>query len=218
MARRRRRAAPANYERHLWASGLELVAGVDEAGRGAWAGPVVAAAVILPPRPRVAGVTDSKLLRPETREELYDEITSTAIAWAVASVGPEAIEEINILRAAHRAMVQAVAGLQPQADFVLLDGFEVPSFPARHLAVTGGDARCYSIAAASILAKVWRDRLMCDLDCQHPGYGFARHKGYGTPEHRRALRRLGPSPQHRMRFAPLVALTQGQLDLWPDEE
>jgi ribonuclease HII len=193
--------------------GVQLIAGVDEAGRGAWAGPVVAAAVIMPPKPRIGRITDSKLIPPAERENLFHQITSTALAWAVTSIGPEEISRTNILRAAHQAMAQAVAQLDPQAEFVLIDGRPVPEFPWPNIAIPDGDARCYSIAAASIVAKVWRDRIMHQLDQVHPGYGFARHKGYGTFEHRLALNRLGPCEQHRMTFAPLQALAQGQLHL-----
>ncbi|MCD6351930.1 MAG: ribonuclease HII [Armatimonadetes bacterium] len=206
-------AAPVSYEKELWESGLELVAGVDEAGRGAWAGPVVAAAVIMPPGPRVAGVADSKLLTPRQREELYEEILAVAVAWGVGVVGPQRIAEINILRAAHEAMAQAVQALDPPADFALLDGRPPRSFPYPHKAITDGDARCYSIAAASIVAKVWRDRLMQELDARHPGYGFAHHKGYGTRQHREALLSLGPCPEHRLSFEPLKQLAQGRLAL-----
>ncbi|MGD9518660.1 MAG: ribonuclease HII [Armatimonadota bacterium] len=218
MAGSRRKAAPTDHERRLWTEGVRLIAGIDEAGRGAWAGPVVAGAVILPRRPQIPGVTDSKLLTAAQREALFDEIAGRALAWAVAAVGPDTISDINILASTYRAMIQAVAQLDPSPDYLLIDGRDAPSFPQPHLAITGGDARCYSIAAASILAKVWRDRFMRELDKQYPGYGFARHKGYGTREHRRALAELGPCPQHRRRFAPIMALAQGELDLAPGTE
>lgn len=210
---RRRRAAPANFERRLWALGIQRVAGVDEAGRGALAGPVVAAAVILPPKPRIHGVTDSKRLTPRAREELFHHITQVAVAWAVAEVGPEQIDELNILRAAWLAMAEAVGKLNPPAEHALVDGRGAPGLPIPCDAVLYGDSRCYSIAAASVVAKVWRDRLMAELDEKYPGYGFARHKGYGTQEHKRAILELGPSPIHRMGFAPLVSLTQGVLQI-----
>ncbi len=211
MGRKQRRGAPATYERRLWAMGYSLVAGVDEAGRGAWAGPLVAAAVIMPPSPRVRGVTDSKLLAPAKRERLYDEIVATALAWAVGVVQPEEIDHINIGRAVAEAMNRALAALDPQPEFVLLDGRDIASIAFPHSAVTDGDARCYSIAAASIVAKVWRDRLMCRLHEEFPQYGFANHKGYGTAQHQAALRRHGPCRYHRFSFEPIRRLGQPRL-------
>ncbi len=211
MASRRQRTAPANYERQLWAAGVRFVAGVDEAGRGAWAGPVVAAAVIMPPEPRIPGVVDSKALTPKQREELYEQITSVAVAWAVASAEPEEIEALNILGATRKAMCEAVARLSPTPERVLIDGNDVPELALEHTAIPDGDSRCYSIAAASIIAKVWRDRLMIELDAKYPGYDFARHKGYGTKAHQQALAQNGPCPIHRMCFEPVKRLAQRRL-------
>jgi ribonuclease HII len=213
MARQQRRSAPANYERLLWASGLRYVAGVDEAGRGAWAGPLVAAAVIMPPRPRVSGVVDSKLLTAKRRQELFARITSVALAWAVAVVTVEHIAQLKVGKAVRRAMLDTLAQLQPPPQYVLIDGRDLPELSIPALAIPDGDARCYSIAAASIVAKVWRDRLMEELDRQFPAYGFARHKGYGTREHWQALCEHGPCAAHRLGFAPLQALEQSVLGL-----
>lgn len=195
-------AAPRTLERQAWAEGYHLVAGVDEAGRGALAGPVVAAAVILPPTCHIRHVTDSKLLNPKAREALWERITAEAVSWAISVVPAEDIDRLNILRATHRAMHEALSSLVPAPALVLVDGLPLPGtrFPQRN--VVGGDRQCYAIAAASIIAKVTRDRLMCELDCCYPQYGFAEHKGYATPPHLRALRRHGPCPVHRMSFAP----------------
>jgi ribonuclease HII len=210
--RRRRRGAPATFEQQLWAAGVRFVAGVDEAGRGAWAGPVVAVAVIMPRRPRVAWVNDSKQLRPHERRELWEEIRQVALAWGVGVVGPERIAEVNVLRATFEAMTQAVGGLTPPAEYLLVDGRHVPKFSLPHRAIVDGDQRCYSVAAASLGAKVIRDALMEELAAQFPEYGFERHKGYGTKEHQRALREHGPCPCHRLSYSPLQQLLQGGLD------
>lgn len=182
----------------------ERVAGVDEAGRGPLAGPVVAAAVILDPEAPVAGLDDSKRLSPARREALAGQIRARALAWNVAEAGVEEIDRLNILQASLLAMRRAVEGLQMRPDRVRVDGDAVPpGLVVSAEAVVGGDARVPEIAAASILAKVARDALLCRLDREHPGYGFARHKGYPTREHLAALERLGPSPAHRRSFAPV---------------
>lgn len=207
-ADRKTKRAPAptwKWERGCWEAGHELVAGVDEAGRGPLAGPVVAAAVILPPRIRIKGLNDSKCVAPEERERLFLEITRRARCWAVHSVDVEQIDAINILRATHLAMAEALKGLNVEPHHALVDGLPVQGLPCEHTAIVDGDAHCISIAAASILAKVTRDRLMRELDAVHPGYGFAQHKGYSTPEHYAALERLGPSPIHRRSFRPVAA-------------
>jgi ribonuclease HII len=192
-----------------------LVAGVDEAGRGPLAGPVVAAAVILRPRCRFKGLHDSKLVAVEERERLYKQITQKALAWSVQAVDVDQIDTINILRATHLAMAQALSGLSVPPHHALVDGLRVSGLPCEHTAIVDGDALCVSIAAASIIAKVTRDRMMRELDREHPGYGFAQHKGYSTPEHYAALERLGPSPCHRRSFRPIAAFfaTQGVLSL-----
>jgi ribonuclease HII len=181
------------------------VAGVDEAGRGPLAGPVVAAAVILPPGFTLPELADSKVLDAPTRERLLVEIERSALATAVIAVAAPRIDQINILRATHEAMAAALARLPHPPRLALVDGLPVHGLPCPHLAVIEGDACCAAIAAASILAKVTRDRLMVELDAAFPGYGFARHKGYPTPEHLEALHRLGPCPLHRRSFAPVAA-------------
>ena len=179
------------------------IAGVDEAGRGPLAGPVVAAAVILDPARPIPGLDDSKRLSPQRREALDVEIRARAAGWAIARVGIEVIEAINILEATMQAMREAVARLDPAPERVLVDGNRCPDLPCPARAVVRGDASVAVIGAASILAKVARDREMVEMDHRYPGYGFARHKGYGTRAHREALLRLGPSPIHRRSFAPV---------------
>ena len=180
-----------------------LVAGVDEAGRGPLAGPVVAAAVILDPAVRIVGLDDSKRLSPQRRAELDLEIRERAAGYAVARADVDVIDAINILQATMQAMREAVARLDPAPDLVLVDGNRCPDVPCPVRAVVGGDATVAAIGAASILAKVARDREMIEMDRRYPEYGFARHKGYGTRAHRDALLRLGPSPIHRLSFAPV---------------
>ena len=178
-------------------------AGVDEAGRGPLAGPVVAAAVILDPARPIPGLGDSKLLSPQRREALDAEIRARAAGWAIARVDVDVIDAINILEATMQAMREAVAGLDPAPERVLVDGNRCPDLSCPVRAIVGGDASVAAIGAASILAKVARDREMVEMDHRYPGYGFARHKGYGTRAHREALFRLGPSPIHRRSFAPV---------------
>ena len=180
-----------------------LIAGVDEAGRGPLAGPVVAAAVILDPAVRIVGLGDSKRLSPQRRAELDLEIRERAAGYAVARADVDVIDAINILQATMQAMREAVARLDPAPDLVLVDGNRCPDVPCPVRAVVGGDATVAAIGAASILAKVARDREMIEMDRRYPEYGFARHKGYGTRAHRDALLRLGPSPIHRLSFAPV---------------
>jgi ribonuclease HII len=189
-----------SHEETVRRRGYLFPAGVDEVGRGPLAGPVVAAAVILPPGAVIPGIRDSKQLSPSRRERLDPIIRSIAVAVSIAAVEADEIDRINILRATHRAMALAIAGLSRAADFVLVDGRPVSSITLPNVALVGGDRRCVSIAAASIVAKVHRDRLMDDLHRCYPGYGFDRHKGYGTREHLRAIGLLGPCPQHRRTF------------------
>ena len=186
-------------EDELRAAG-RTVAGVDEAGRGCLAGPVAAGAVILDPGRPVRGLRDSKKLTEKRREELFAEIREKSAAWSVAMTGPGEIDRTNILRAALRAMEKAVEGLSVAPDFVLVDGNARISIAVEQRTVVGGDDRCASVAAASIVAKVTRDRLMKELETEYPGYGFSRHKGYPSKEHRESLRRLGPCPIHRKSF------------------
>jgi ribonuclease HII len=186
------------------------VCGVDEAGRGPWAGPVSAAAVILSQRRRIAGLDDSKRLTAAQREALEPEIKARAIAWGVGFATVEEIETHNILQATGLAMRRAVSALATAPAFALVDGNYAFDLPCPVRVVVGGDALSASIAAASILAKTARDRVMRELDGHHPGYGFASHKGYGVPEHAEALTRLGPCPIHRMTWAPIRAVLAGK--------
>jgi ribonuclease HII len=179
------------------------VAGVDEAGRGPLAGPVIAAAVILDPLRPIAGLRDSKCLSPGRRERLYDEIVTRALAWAVGRAEAAEIDDINILQATLLAMQRAVNALQPGAEQVLVDGNRCPVLPCPARAIVKGDSRVPVISAASIVAKVSRDREMIELDACYPGYGLAQHKGYPSKAHLEALEVLGPSPQHRRSYAPV---------------
>lgn len=200
-------------EQEAWNRGAHRVAGVDEAGRGPWAGPVHAAAVIfrLDSVPELQsgplrGLTDSKQLSKSRREEFFARLTGDSrIAWAVASATADEIDRMNILQATLRAMARAIEALPFPPDFLLVDGLKVPAAACPARCVAHGDALSLSIAAASVLAKVTRDRVMLELDARHPGYGFARHKGYGTAAHRSALERLGPCPEHRRTFRPVAA-------------
>lgn len=180
--------------------GFAAVCGVDEAGRGPLAGPVCAAAVILPRGLTIEGLNDSKKLTPRRREALFDVIESSAEAYGIAFASVEEIEALNILGATYLAINRAIAALGMDVDLALIDGnrSEGITYPCR--TVVKGDARCASIAAASVLAKVTRDRYMCELDREYPGYGFARHMGYGTAAHYAAIRELGPCPAHRPSF------------------
>jgi ribonuclease HII len=189
------------------------VAGVDEAGRGPLAGPVVVAAVVLDPRKPIDGLNDSKKLSEARREKLYPLIIERALAHCVVIVEPEEIDRLNIFQATMAGMSRAVAGLTPAAGEALIDGNKLPKdLPCPGRAIVGGDALEPAISAASILAKVSRDRLMVAMETQHPGYGFAVHKGYPTPAHLAALERLGPCSQHRRSFAPVRQwLDQGRL-------
>ncbi len=191
------------YENEYYENGRRLVAGVDEAGRGPLAGPVVVAAVILPPDLRLPGLNDSKKLSAAQREGLYELIRAKALAVSMVSIGVEEIDRINIYQATVKGMYQAVAGLRPLPEAVLTDAVPLKALTMPQRALIGGDALSASIAAASIIAKVERDRMMTALDAEHPQYGFARHKGYGTPDHLAALRRHGPCCIHRRSFAPV---------------
>lgn len=195
-----------SFEREaaLLKDGVAPVAGIDEAGRGPLAGPVVAAAVILPTDFKLAGLDDSKKLGPAKRETLYRALTaSPGLRWSVAVGEVEEIDRLNILRATHEVMKRAVLSLNPQPAHALVDGLPVPMFPIPQTAITGGDGISMSIAAASILAKVTRDRIMMEWDERLPQYGFARHKGYATAYHLARLRDHGPSPIHRRSFSPV---------------
>lgn len=194
----RRRPASSKLGREL------RIAGIDEAGRGPLAGPVVVAAVILDPARAIRGLDDSKRLAEDRRETLYARIVERALAWRIVFVDPVQIDRINIFQATMQGMREAANGLEPGAEHILVDGNKLPTgLPCAAQALVGGDALEPCIGAASILAKVARDRYMSELDARRPGYGFARHKGYPTPEHLAALERLGPCPEHRRSFAPV---------------
>jgi ribonuclease HII len=188
------------FERQARTNGFLLVAGIDEAGRGPLAGPVVAAAVILPAGLLIKGVNDSKKLSPDTRERLFDAIMSQALSVGIGMGSAELIDRINILQATRHAMLEAVSQLAPQPDYLLIDGISTINSPIPQKTIKKGDSLSLSIAAASIIAKVTRDRLMRELDRIHSGYGFSGHKGYGSALHMEAIRRLGPSPVHRLTF------------------
>jgi len=202
--RRRRRRALITLERRLWEDGVEYVAGVDEAGRGPLAGPVVAAAVVFPAGTRgVKGVNDSKSVPEEQRHELARAIRRRALCWAVGAASAREVDRLNILRASHLAMRRALSRLSVECQHVIVDGLPVPDLGDEQTAVVDGDAKVHCVACASILAKVTRDELMRRLARRYPAYGWETNVGYGTPEHREALKRLGPTPHHRMTFAPL---------------
>lgn len=195
-------SARRNIENSLHRYGFVAVAGVDEVGRGCLAGPVMAGAVILSPDRRIDGLADSKACTLQQRQRLYDEICRKCVSWAVVSVETDEIDRINIHQATLQAMRRAVLTLAPLPDAVLVDAFRIPSLPMAQRGVIGGDRRSSAIAAASIVAKVTRDRLMQALHDADPRYGFDRHKGYATADHLSAVARFGYSPQHRRSFRP----------------
>ncbi|MEE9609001.1 MAG: ribonuclease HII [Myxococcota bacterium] len=203
-AEARRLAGLFARRRRLWRAGARWVAGVDEVGVGPLAGPVVAAAVVLPERVELHGLNDSKQLARAQRERLAARIREQAVAWALGEVSAGEVDRLNVYRAALEAMRRAVVGLEVTPDHVLVDARTIPGVRVAQTAVVHGDAVDGSIAAASILAKVYRDGLMRAIDGRYPGYGFAQHKGYATRHHLLALRRLGPSPVHRRSFAPVA--------------
>jgi len=197
-----------SLESALRARGFQTIAGVDEAGRGPLAGPVAAAAVILTDGFECEGLDDSKKITPSRRDMLFERLTTdTTIVWSVAFASSEEIDTLNILRATHLAMRRAVEGLVACPDHCLIDGLPVRDFPVLHQAVVKGDGKSLSIAAASIIAKVTRDRLMQEIDNEFPQYGFAKHQGYGTKVHLEALRNHGPCRHHRRSFQPVAQLT-----------
>ena len=204
----------AALERELRARGFPFVAGLDEVGRGALFGPVVAAAVILSPDRPVRGLNDSKLLEPERRETLAGRIRERAVAWSVAAVDAATIDCINIYQASRLAMRMAATRLDPQPDFLLIDAVPL-ELPIPQRSLIKGDMRCHAIAAASIVAKVYRDACMRVWDEVFPEYGLASHKGYSTPEHYRALEFHGPTPLHRLSFEPVRAHSRFPLDYNP---
>jgi ribonuclease HII len=199
------------YERKLWKAGVQIIAGVDEAGVGPMAGPVVAAAVIFEPEVFIRGVNDSKQLLPERREELYPKIQAKARAIGIGIAHHGEIDELNIFWATMAASERALLALAHTPEHVLVDGRRIPELKLPQTKIVGGDRKSFCIAAASIIAKVTRDRLMVEYDAQYPDYGFARHKGYCTADHFAALDRLGPSPIHRRSFAPVWEAAQRRL-------
>ena len=209
-ARERRQAARMGVllrlERELWATGLTRIAGVDEVGVGPLAGPVVAAAVILPKGTRIRGIDDSKVVPAPRREELAATIGERALGIGVGIVDVEDVDRLNVYRAALEAMRRAVLALPESPEHVVVDARQIPGLTMPQTALIDGDARCYSVAAASIVAKVTRDRLMRDLDARYPQYGFRENMGYGTPRHLAAIGRHGPCPVHRRSFAPVREL------------
>ena len=203
MGRVRQISAGLEHERQLWAEGFSRVAGVDEVGVGPLAGPLSAAAVILPPETRIEGLRDSKQLTAKRREYFAEQIQDQALAWSVVHLEPAVVDAKNPYQASREAMAQAVLALEVEPDALLVDARHVPRVSMPQQALLKGDARSQSIAAASVLAKVARDRLMVAYEQTYPGYGFARHKGYGTRAHREALMRLGPTGIHRRTYAPV---------------
>jgi ribonuclease HII len=201
-------------ERILWSRGYRHVAGIDEVGRGCLAGPVTAAAVILPPDWQPRGLRDSKLLKPEERRRLDVEIRRHAVAWAIAFVSPELIDRINILQATLLASTLAAARLPVRPDALLLDAVALPEVRLHQRVLVSADRLCASVAAASVIAKVARDALMVEFDAIYPGYGLAGNKGYAAPEHRAGLAALGLCPIHRLSFAP--CRDREQMTLWQD--
>ncbi len=191
------------FEHRLRAQGFRVIAGLDEAGRGPWAGPVVAAAVVLPPKKKWMGLDDSKKLSPEQREKIFSLLLKRETAVGVGIVDAAEIDRLNILRASLRAMEQAVSNLPISPEFLLIDGLHSLTLPLAQQAIPKGDSRCQSIAAASIVAKVTRDRLMMAYHDQYPHYNFAKNKGYGTQEHLQAIRQYGYCPLHRQSFKPV---------------
>ncbi len=201
-----------SLETPLWQAGLRRLAGLDEAGRGAWAGPVYAASVVLPPDgqdllARLPGVRDSKLMTPRQRAFWAEKIRAVAFAWGIGWAGNDEIDSLGILPATRLAMQRAIEQLGVLPEHLLIDAVRLPALKLPQTALVHGDQRSLSIAAASVLAKTARDAFMLELDARFPGYGFGAHKGYGTARHQRALDDLGPCPQHRFSFAPLRKLT-----------
>src|SRR5580693_2935162 len=211
---RNRLDAMLHFERLLWKAGIQHIAGVDEVGIGPLAGPVVAAAVVFPPGVEIEGVDDSKALDEESRRRLDKEIREKASAFAIGRVEVEDIDRINIYHAGIRAMQLALNSLPLAPQHILVDSRTVPGFSQPQNSFDKGDGINFSIAAASIVAKVYRDGLMTELDSEYPGYGFASHKGYATPEHQRAIRDLGPCPIHRRSFDYIRELCGEYCDLY----
>jgi ribonuclease HII len=207
----RHRPPDLRYERKLWRAGLPAIAGVDEAGVGPMAGPVVAAAVIFTPETFIKGVNDSKRVLPDRREDLFGRIRDTALAFGIGLASASEIDELNIFWATMAASERALLAMGRTPDHVLVDGRLIPELKLPQTKIVGGDRKSFCIAAASIIAKVTRDRIMAEYEAEFPGYGFAQHKGYCTADHFAALERLGPSPIHRRSFAPVWDAAQRKL-------
>lgn len=201
------------FEEELYDSGYHLICGVDEAGRGPLAGPVVVAACILPPFLRIKGINDSKKLTAKRRAELYKIIVKEAIAYKIVFVSVEDVDRLNIYQATKKGMLEAIHGLSQTPDHVLIDAMPLSELEMPHQSIIHGDARCASIAAASILAKVTRDEYMEKMDVKYPNYGFKKHKGYGTKDHLDALEKYGPCKIHRKTYSPVSKYFSKQLSL-----
>ena len=202
---------PLSFERSAHRSGYTCIAGLDEAGRGPLAGPVVAAAVVLPENLLMPGLTDSKQVEAQDRNRLFEMIRAQAVCYGIGIVDERTIDDVNILQATILAMKQALQTLDPQPDYLLLDALTLPGVPLPQKPLIKGDCRSHSIAAASILAKVTRDRIMLELHEQYPQYNFQKHKGYGTKEHLRLIREHGPCDAHRKTFNPVARMLQGDV-------
>ena len=201
------------YEEELYDNDYKLICGVDEAGRGPLAGPVVVAACILPPFLRIKGINDSKKLTEKKREELYKIIVKEALAYKIVFVSEEDVDTLNIYQATKKGMLEAISSLDTKPDYCLIDAMMLSELDMPHQSIIHGDARCASIAAASILAKVTRDHYMEKMDIKYPNYGFKKHKGYGTKLHLEALEKYGPCPIHRKTYSPVTKYFSKQLSL-----
>ncbi len=206
------------YEEELYDSGLQYICGVDEAGRGPLAGPLVVAACILPPFLRIEGINDSKKLSAKKREELYKIIIKEAVDYKIVFISEKEIDTLNIYQATKKGMLKAIAGLNQQPDHILIDAMPLSELKISHTSIIGGDARCASVAAASILAKVTRDHYMEKMDVKYPNYGFKRHKGYGTKMHMEALEKYGPCPIHRKTYFPVSKYYSKQISFELEEQ
>lgn len=206
------------YEEALYDQGNQLICGVDEAGRGPLAGPVVVAACILPPFLRIEGINDSKQLTAKKREELFKIIVKNAVAYQIVFVSEADVDLLNIYQATKKGMLEAIRGLEVTPDHVLIDAMPLGELKIPHTSIIHGDARCASVAAASILAKVTRDEFMEKMDVKYPNYGFKKNKGYGTKAHMEALEKYGPCPIHRKTYAPVSKYFSRQLSFNLEEE
>ena len=205
------------FEEKLYDEGFHLICGVDEAGRGPLAGPLVVAACILPPFLRIEGINDSKQLSAKKRKELYKVIVKNALAYKIVFVTEEDVDSLNIYQATKKGMLMAIAGLKNKPDYALIDAMPLGELEIPHNSIIHGDARCASVAAASILAKVPRDEYMEKMDIKYPNYGFKKHKGYGTKAHMQALEKYGPCKIHRKSFAPVSKFYSKQMSISFDD-